>query len=150
MYADAVINQDWPAMTRGQIPEGSHQLNERLWKILVGVKASSSSESTAADHALSELSALTLHRRTRLLQGVSQLPGIFWAVLLVGGIQTVVSASMFASAKPRMHTFLVFSTTLLVTLVLLAIADVDRPFRGWVHINNYAFVRAQEFMRELD
>ena len=149
-YAEAVINQDWPVMARGKIPEGSHQINERLWKILVSVKASSSSENTVADHALSELSALTLHRRTRLLQSVSRLPGIFWAVLLVGGILTVVSASMFASAQPRMRTFLVFSNTLLVTLVLLAIADVDRPFRGWVHVSDYAFVRAREYMREID
>jgi NADH:ubiquinone oxidoreductase subunit 5 (subunit L)/multisubunit Na+/H+ antiporter MnhA subunit len=105
---------------------------------------------TAADHALSELSELTLHRRTRLLQSVSSLPGVFWAVLLAGGVLTVVSTSMFASAKPKMHTFLVFSTTLLITLMMLAIADVDRPFRGWVHVNNYAFVRAQEYMREID
>jgi Protein of unknown function (DUF4239) len=149
-YADAVIAQDWPVMARGQIPEGSHQINERLWKILVSVQPSSSSESIAADHALSELSALTLHRRTRLLQSVTRLPGIFWAVLLVGGVLTIVSASMFASAKPKMHTFLVFSTTLLVTLLMLAIADVDRPFRGWVHISNFAFVRAQEYMPQID
>jgi len=149
-YADAVIEQDWPAMTRGQLPEGTHEINEHMWKTLVSIKVSSSSESTAADHALSELSALTQHRRTRLLQCVSQLPAIFWAVLLVGGILTLISTSMFASAKPTMHTFLVFSTTLLVTLVMLAIADVDRPFRGWVHVSNYAFVRAQQYMHEID
>ena len=149
-YADAVINQDWPAMAHGQIPEGTHDINENMWRTLVSVKASSSSESTVADHALSELSALTQHRRTRLLQSVSQLPAIFWTVLVVGGILTFVSASMFASAKPTMHTFLVFSTTLLVTLVMLAIADVDRPFRGWVHVSNYAFVRAQQYMHEID
>jgi hypothetical protein len=39
-YADAVVTQDWPVMARGQIPEGSHQINERLWKILISVKAS--------------------------------------------------------------------------------------------------------------
>ena len=149
-YADAVINQDWPEMARGQIPEGTHEINENMWRTLMSVKVAASSESTAEDHALSELSALTLHRRTRLLQSVSQLPAIFWGVLLVGGILTLVSASMFASAKPRMHTFMVFSTTLLVTLVMLAIADVDRPFRGWVHVSNYAFVRAQQYMHEID
>jgi hypothetical protein len=28
-YADAVVNQDWPMMARGQIAEGSHEINER-------------------------------------------------------------------------------------------------------------------------
>jgi hypothetical protein len=45
---------------------------------------------------------------------------------------------------------MVFSTTLLVTLVMLAIADVNQPFRGWVHVSDYAFARAGEYMRELD
>ena len=148
-YADAVIDQDWPEMALGQIPEGTHEINEHLWRTLMSVKTASSSETTAEDHALSELSALTLHRRTRLLQSVSELPAILWDVLLVGGLLTLISASMFGSAKPRVHTFMVCSTTLLVTLVMLAIADVNHPFQGWVHVNNYAFVRAQQNMREL-
>lgn len=61
------------------------------------------SEITAEDHALSELSTLTQHRRARLLQSTSGLPGIFWCVLLVGGILTLVSVSMFGSANPKLH-----------------------------------------------
>jgi hypothetical protein len=148
-YADAVITEDWPAMARGQIPEGTHEINESMWTTLMSVKPASSSEGIAADHALSELITLAEHRRTRLLQSVSKLPAIFWGVLLVGGILTLVSASMFGSAKPRVHAFMVLSTTLLVTLALLAIADVNQPFRGWIHVSDYAFVRAQEYMREI-
>ena len=148
-YADAVIDQDWPEMARGRIPEGTHEINELMWRTLMSVKTASSSEATAEDHALSELSDLTLHRRTRLLQSVSELPVILWAVLLVGGVLTLLSASMFGSAKPKVHIFMVFSTTLLVTLVMLAIADLNRPFRGWVHVSNYAFVRAQQYVREI-
>jgi hypothetical protein len=32
---------------------------------------------------------------------------------------------------------------------MLAIADVDRPYRGWVRISSYAFERAQATMQEL-
>jgi hypothetical protein len=31
---------------------------------------------------------------------------------------------------------------------MLAIADVDRPYQGWVHIDNYAFERALTTMHE--
>ncbi len=146
-YADAVIGQDWPAMDRGQLPEESHEINELMWRTLMSVKAASTSETTAEDHALSELSTLTSHRRTRLLQSVSQLPHIFWAVLLTGGVLTIISVSMFGSANPRLHILQVFSITLLVTLVMLAIADVNRPFQGWVHVSNFAFQRAQQNMQ---
>jgi hypothetical protein len=147
-YADAVINQDWPEMADDQIPEESHEINQAMWKTLMTVKLATPSEITAEDHALTELSTLTEHRRTRLLQSKYRLPTIFWAVLLVGGLMTITSTSMFGSGNNALHAIQVFCFTLLITLVLLAIADVNRPFRGWVHVSSYAFVRAQENMRD--
>jgi Protein of unknown function (DUF4239) len=147
-YAQAVIDQDWPAMARGVTPEESHQINQDMWKTLMSVKVATPSEVVAEDHALSELSTLTEHRRTRLLQSKYHLPTIFWGVLLIGGFLTIASASMFGSANARLHALQVFAFTLLITLVLLAIADVNLPYRGWVHVDNYAFIRAQENMSD--
>ncbi len=147
-YADVVINQDWPAMANNQTPEDSHEVNQAMWKTLMTVKLATPSEIVAEDHALTELSVLTEHRRTRLLQSQYSLPTIFWAVLLIGGFLTITSASMFGSANRWLHALQVFSFSLLITLVLLAIADVNRPFRGWVHVSNYAFYRAQENMKD--
>jgi hypothetical protein len=148
-YADAVVSQDWADMAQGRIPNGSHEINETMWKTLMSVKAMTPSESIAQEHALSELVTLTSHRRTRLLQSTARLPAIFWCVLLVGGVLTVMSVSMFGSVNSRLHAFQVFSLTLLVTLMMLAIADVDRPFQGWVHVSDNAFQRAQQNMLEI-
>jgi len=145
-YADAVVDHDWPEMAHGLIPEQSHQINQDMWKTLMSVKTASPTEILAEDHAISELSTLTEHRRTRILQSAYRLPTIFWCVLIVGGALTIASASMFGSTNPRLHALQVFSFTLLITLVLLAIADVNLPFRGWVHVSNYAFQRAQQNM----
>jgi hypothetical protein len=148
-YATEVVNSDWPEMNRGKIPEESHGVNERLWKALLSAQIEKPMELAAHDHALSELSSLTLHRRTRLLNNHYELPGIFWCVLLVGGVLTIVSVSIFGSRQPRIHMLQVLSLTLLLTLVMLTIADIDEPFRGWVHVNDYAFRRAIETMREV-
>jgi Protein of unknown function (DUF4239) len=150
-YADAVLHEDWPELARGRLPEGgSHRINELMWQTLATVKTTTASESTAQDHALSELSTLTQFRRTRFLQSASRLPGIFWCVLLVGGVLTTLSVSMFGSSHYPVHFFQVFSLTLLITLALLAIADLDRPFQGWVHVDNYAFQRATQNMRQME
>ena len=147
-YADAVIDHDWPDMASQRIPEESHEISQSMWKTLMSVKTATPSEIIAEDHAISELSALTQHRRTRLFQSTFHLPVIFWCVLLAGAAVTIISASMFGSINARLHTLQVFSFSLLITLVLLAIADVNLPFRGWVHVNNYPFVRAQQDMKE--
>jgi hypothetical protein len=143
-YTDTVITRDWQDMARNQVPEQTHQINEEMWKTLMSVTVASPTEITVVDHALSELSALTEHRRSRLLQSTCRLPVIFWTVLIVGGLINIASASLFGSANRSLHATQVFFYTLLITLVLLAIADVNRPFRGWVHVSNYPFVRAQQ------
>ena len=147
-YADAAINQDWPAMARSIIPEESHIINREMWKTLMSVKTETPSETVAEDHAISELSALTQHRRTRLLQSAYRLPTIFWCVLLVGGLVSIASASLFGSANRALHILQVLFFTIFITLVLLAIADVNLPFRGWVHVGHYAFDRAKENMND--
>jgi hypothetical protein len=142
-YVEAALTQDWPQMAAGELPEATHTVNLSMWRTLLSLRTLSTVEALAADHALSELSDLTQHRRTRLLHSTSQLPVIFWWLLLVGGFLTLVAVSMFGSLNLRIHFFQVGSLTLLVTLAMLAIADLDRPFRGWVHIDPAPFLRAQ-------
>src|ERR1700687_1542032 len=67
-YANAVLDQDWPEMAHARIPERSNEINQAMWKTLMSVKTASPTEIIAEDHAISELSTLTAHRRTRLLQ----------------------------------------------------------------------------------
>lgn len=124
----------------------SAQINQQLWQILMSVKAAEPTELTAEDHALYELSAVAEHRRIRLLQSTSRLPSILWWVLIFGGIVTIVSCCMFGAANAWLHSIQVFAFSLLVALVLLAIADIDRPFQGSVHVRDAAFRRAQQAM----
>jgi hypothetical protein len=146
-YADAAVYRDWPDMARGLVPEETRKINEAMWTTLMSVKAAAPSENVAEDHAITELSALTMHRQTRLLQSASHLPAILWCVLLAGGALTIVSVSMFGSSKFKFHALQVFSLTLLITLSMLAIADINQPFRGWVCVSKYAFEREQTNMR---
>ena len=147
-YAATVIEQDWPEMAADQVPELSRKINEDMWKTLTSVRGASPMEVLAADHAISELSELSEHRRQRLLQNAFRLPTVLWCVLIIGGAVTIASASMFGSANTALHTLQVVAFSLLIALVLVAIADIDRPFQGSVHVRDIAFRRAQQNMKE--
>ncbi len=146
-YADVAINQDWPAMYAGQLPNASLAVNAEMWKVLISAKTATPTQSTAEDHALNELSSLTEHRRTRVMQSLSHLPPVLWWVLVVGGSVTIASACMFGSSNLVLHFLQVFALSLLIALGLVAIGEIHRPFQGSVHIPNYAFVRAQQNMQ---
>jgi hypothetical protein len=147
-YADTVIRRDWPLMAAAQVPDDSMKINASMWNTLMSVKAATPTESTAEDHALSELSSLTEHRRTRILQSTSTLPPVLWCVLVIGGAVTIASACLFGSANTALHAMQVFAFSLLVSLGLVAIADIHRPFEGAVRVRDYAFHRAQQNMQD--
>ena len=113
----------------------------------MSIQSASGTELAAEDHAISELTTLTEHRRTRILQSTARIPSILWCVLIVGGLLTVTSACLFGSSNTRLHALQVFAFSLLISLGLVAIADLNRPFQGAVHISTFAFVRAKENMR---
>lgn len=146
-YASAVLDQDWPEMDANRVPEGTHLLIRSMWTTMSSVPAAHSANPVLLDHAVTELSSLTECQRTRLLQSTYRLPGIFWAVLIVGGFITLISTALFGATSLRLHCLQVASLTLVLSLVLLAIADVNLPFQGWVHVSNYAFQRAQQDLR---
>ena len=47
-----------------------------------------------------------------------------------------------------LHVIQVGAFTLLISLVLVAIADINRPFQGSVHVSDNAFRRAQMDMKD--
>jgi hypothetical protein len=147
-YGDAVADHEWPEMERNTMPAETREITRQMWKALMESKGSSPTEITAEDHALYELSALAGYRRIRLLESAARLPGVLWWVLLVGGTVTIVSTCLFGAANGTLHAIQVGAFTLLISLVLVAIADINRPFQGSVHVSDYAFRRAQMDMKE--
>ncbi len=64
-------------------------------------------------------------------------------MLILGGVLTIFSACLFGQEGTLMHGIHVFAFSLLIALALVAIADIDRPYMGSVHVSDEAFRRAQ-------
>ena len=147
-YAEAVVNREWPAMANNEEPTQSVAITSEMWHTVKSIGPASSTEQMAKDHALSELSLLSQHRLTRLSQSATALPNVLWCVLLVGGALTIVSACMFGIQDEKLQALQVFSFSLLLSLALVAIADIHRPFQGLIHVRAHAFLRALESMKD--
>ena len=145
-YADVMLDEEWPAMNKQNISPAGIELTQQLWAVMLQAQASQASEPLS--QVLAELANMTQHRRIRQLQSRSTLPGILWAILIVGGVITIGSSCLFATENFRLHFILVFSLSLMVALVLAAIADINRPFQGSVHVEPDAFRLARETFRQ--
>ena len=88
---------------------------------------------------MNTLRSLTEHRRIRILQSHEMLPGILWMVLIAGGIITVAAACFFGVPNFRFHLLQIVVLSFLISLVLVAIADIDRPYQGDVKVSPEGF-----------
>jgi hypothetical protein len=147
-YGDAVVDHEWGEMAANTAPTDGREIARQMWQALMTTKGASPTEITAEDHALYELSALAGYRRIRLVQNASRLPVVLWFVLLIGGAVTIASTCMFGASNGALHVIQVAAFALLISLVLVAIADINRPFQGSVHVSDLAFRRAQMDMNE--
>jgi len=147
-YCRAMISEEWPMMAQEKQSPTAHRLTQQLWSALSSVQPRNASEQTVMDHSLSELSEMTEHRRIRLLQSRQHLPALLWAVLVVGGIVTVGSTCLFGVENFKLHVVQVFEISFLLSLMLVAIASINRPYQGDVHVGPGAFQYALETMNE--
>jgi hypothetical protein len=144
LYVDTVLQQDWPAMLAAQKPPfKSREANQKMWQILMSIKNASPAELIAEDHTITELSSLSQDREIRQLQCVWRIPTVLWVVLIIGGTITILSSCIFGTRSLTLHRIHVLAFSLLISLTLAAIADIDRPFQGSVRVSNAAFIRTQ-------
>ena len=147
-YVNVVLEKEWPEMNRGLSGWGDSSIILGFGRILTTTPVQSLTQQISLDHAMEQLSSLTEHRRIRQLESESKLPNILWAVLVSGGIITIVTCCLLGSENFQLHFVMIFALALLISLVLVAIGDIDRPFQGTVHVSPNAFVRAQQAIRQ--
>lgn len=145
-YADAAINQDWPAMQVQQDSRASQAVLGDMWKLLTTVRAEGM-EVNSVDHLTSALSDLTERRNLREQEFQDRLPKILWLLLVVGAGVTVGSSCLLGNDNKWLHFCQVLSLTFVVAVTLAAIADLARPFEGAVAVSPVAFERALAMMQ---
>ncbi len=148
-YANDVIEKEWPAMNKGELSPSGHLTIEKLWIVATQAKKDNTAEPASVNLMLTEISRMTEHRRLRQLESESRLPAILWIVLILGGCITIVSCCLFGTSNFKLHAVQVISLTLLLSLALVAIADINRPFQGTVHVQPLGFERARDTIAKL-
>ena len=117
-----------------------------LWLTTAQTPTANLHQQASLSQVMVELSSMTEHRRVRLLESRTKMPDILWGVLVMGGMITIASSCLIGSENVPLHFVLIISLSLLVSLALVAIGDIDRPFQGSVHVSSTAFQQAEDTM----
>jgi hypothetical protein len=147
-YADNALNHEWPEMKNDQMPPEADAITDQLWQLAGQTQAHAAPDAIAAYQLMEELRLLTQYRRLRLMQARERLPILLWAVLIAGGVITVAAACFFGVSNFRFHMLQVLMLSFLISLVLFAIADIDRPYQGLVTVEPQGFESAAQGLQQ--
>lgn len=143
-YAGDMVVREWPAMRDGRLGEESGTLTRQLWRELMQPEQLDQRQQLVLGGALTAMAELTRHRRERQIQSREHMPGILWAVLIVGEIVTITSSCIYGAKSFALHVIQVVGLAALTGLALMAVAEISRPFQGSVHVEPDAFVYARQ------
>lgn len=133
-YAHIMIDDEWPAMARNTIAHEASDTVRKFWETVSKPEDLGVTQQLSLQQTMQELSSMAEHRRIRQLQSQTTLAKVLWLVLIVGAALTLMSACLFGSQNPRMHMLQISTLAFLLSLALIAIGDINRPFRGIVHV----------------
>jgi Protein of unknown function (DUF4239) len=138
-YVHYVITEAWPLQQHGQIPSGGVELMNRFQSTLISFEPATEGQKLLHGEALRAYNNMIQARRLRLDAVGTSLPGVMWAVIIVGAIIGLSATFFFKVEDPRLHGILVTLLAAFMGLVIFMILALDEPFRGDLGISSQPY-----------
>jgi len=133
-YAQAVIDDEWPAMAKGNSSERVWNALNRIFRSFSRIEPSTPREINLHAEMLQRLNELSERRRLRLLSAHDELPSLMWAVLICSGILTIVFSYFLGVERARSHALMTAALTLMISFAFYLVIDFSQPFAGMVRV----------------
>jgi Protein of unknown function (DUF4239) len=128
-YARVVVGEEWTRMRQAQTSPRADALVEELRRsIQEGYSTSTGTEQEIFGRELDAMDELDEDRNARLLALHQRLPSILWIALIVLGMAEMGFSCLVGMKSHRIHLLTAGVLATGITLVLLTIAILDRPF----------------------
>ncbi|MGH9265069.1 MAG: DUF4239 domain-containing protein [Acidimicrobiales bacterium] len=140
-YVQEVMDNEWES--HGTVrPHQSRDALNPLWNSYRKYQPTEALDQSELDGALGRLHDLERQRHLRHLAGEASLPGVFWWLLLGGGIVTVSMTFLFGVERRSVHVLQVGLLSAAIGSVLSLIFALNFPFTGDVHVSRGPFQHA--------
>src|SRR5215213_2487251 len=129
-YTLQVINEAWPSLRRGNVPQAGIEHMTRFQVALTKFEPATEGQKLMHAETLRGYNELIQSRRQRLDAVGTGLPGVMWAVIVIGAFISLSASFFFKVEDARLHILEVLLLAVFIGLVIFMIVALDRPFRG--------------------
>lgn len=138
-YTASVVNDEWPAMTKDQLSETTHQALEKVWDDYVALKPADKGDNAIFLSIGNHLSEAFSQRTSRglLLQG-NLYPSV-WVIIGFGFLTVLYCLYFHHMQQNAVRLVFDFMVIFLLLSCIYFIYDIDTPFSGYVVVKPDAF-----------
>lgn len=146
LYAESVVQSDWPMMQKSKDSPATTLTLDEIFRQYAKIRPANSSQEQFLASSLSQLDDVSDSRRNRILKSQEGLPGVMWAVLIVGAIFTLAFTYLFGTENAGAQAVMTSLLTGTMSLALFVILCLNQPFGGDTRVPPTAMQRALEYM----
>jgi hypothetical protein len=128
-YVRLMIDEEWPAMLRGNESPGAAQVLSDIQQTLVTSKPKDTRSAILLLRLMESLQRAKDDRARRLSDNQQTLPYVLWAALLVGAVITVCFGYLFGVENFRVQLAMTGSVAVLIAVSFTLLIELDFPFR---------------------
>jgi hypothetical protein len=136
-YVRVVIDEEWPAMAEGRSHPKAQELLEQVFVQAGSLDPKTPREQVVFGEIFSHLNQLMANRQERLSDAESQMPGLFWAIVLLATVLLIAYTAMLPSTRTNLA--MVAGMAAAVGLIFFFIVAMDHPFAGETGVDQASF-----------
>jgi hypothetical protein len=138
-YTSYIVEEAWPAQSRGEVPEGGVVLITDIQAALGSYEPTTMGMQAAHAEALDTFRDMVELRRLRLDAVGGHLSVAMWLFVLVGAAIAVGSCYLFVVGDARLHLTLVGLLATIIGMVVVLILAYDSPFVGDLAVSSDSY-----------
>lgn len=149
-YADAVINEEWRTMKLGESSPEAVVALMGLWTTAARYQPLNVGQEGVHQTILSEITTLSDNRRDRLVNSAHGVAPLMWAVLILGGVFTVVFTYFFGAASVGAQIVMTVIVSITLSLNVFLVFVFGYPFATELGVKPEALRLDQMIFRRME
>jgi hypothetical protein len=129
-YVHAVIEKEWPAHRQGRVIDAGDQILEALENKIMAFEPTGETVKIAHTEVIKSLNEVVQNRGYRTQSVNVALPGVLWAVVLLGAVFNIALTYLLWVENTLLHAVLIAAFAATLGMLIFLTAAMDNPYRG--------------------
>jgi hypothetical protein len=138
-YMQVVMEKEWPAHQKGEVLDAGDLILEELENKIMAFEPASETQKIAHTEVIKSLNTAVENRGFRIQSVSTALPGVLWAVVLIGAVVNIALTYLFWVENTKLHSLLIAALSSSLAMLIFLTAAMDNPYRGEFSVSTDAY-----------